>query len=102
MNPNFLTDGAADFGFDAFDEAHTNPAEFIGGPDRGGNVQRGLLYLAPAKVWSRVDAFECVHHFSRFHLLLSWLRRRFIQRHHYFIRRTLDDLRIEWSKPCKH
>jgi hypothetical protein len=25
MNPNFLTDGSADFRFDAFNEAHANP-----------------------------------------------------------------------------
>jgi hypothetical protein len=75
MNPDFLTDGSADFRFDAFNEAHANPAEFIGWPDRGGNFQRGLLYLAPAKMRSCVDAFECVHHFSCFHILLSWLRR---------------------------
>jgi hypothetical protein len=34
-----------------------------------------LFYLAPAKMWSCVDAFECVRHFSCFHNLLSWLRR---------------------------
>ena len=75
MNSDFLTDGNADFRFDAFNEAHANPAEFIGWPDRGGYFQRGLFYLAPAKMWSRVDAFECVRHFSCFHILLSWLRR---------------------------
>jgi hypothetical protein len=29
-----------------------------------------LFYLAPAKMWSCVDAFECVRHFSCFHILL--------------------------------
>jgi len=75
MNPDLLADGRADFRFDAFNKAHANPAEFIGWPDRGGNFQRGLFYLAPAKMWSCVDAFECVRHFSCFHNLLSWLRR---------------------------
>ena len=75
MNPDFLTDGSADFRFDAFNEAHANAPEFIGRPDRGGNFQRGLLDLAPAKVRSRIDAFECIRHFSCFHILLSWLRR---------------------------
>lgn len=75
MNPDFLTDGGADFRLDASNEAHANPAEFIGWPDRGGNFQRGLFHLAPAKVRSGVDAFECVGHFSCFHNLLSWLRR---------------------------
>ena len=71
MNPDFLTDGNADFCFDAFNEAHANPAEFIGWPDRGGNFQRGLFHLAPAKVRSGVDAFERLRHFSCFHNLLS-------------------------------
>ena len=75
MNPDFLTDGSADFRFDALNEAHANPAEFVGGPDRACNFQRRLLDLAPAKVRSRVDAFECVRRFSCFHILLSWLRR---------------------------
>ena len=75
MNPDFLTDGNADFCFDAFNEAHANPAEFIGWPDRGSNFQCGLFYLAPAKMRSCVDAFERVRHFSCFHILLSWLRR---------------------------
>jgi hypothetical protein len=70
MNPNFLMDGEADFRFDAFNEAHANPAKFIGGPDHGGDFQRGLFHLAPAKMRSRVDAFECVRHFSSFHILL--------------------------------
>jgi hypothetical protein len=48
MNPDLLADRRADFCFDAFNEAHANPAEFIGWPDRGGNFQRGLFYLAPA------------------------------------------------------
>ena len=39
MNPDFRTDGYADFCFDAFNEAHAHPAEFIGGPDRGGNFR---------------------------------------------------------------
>ncbi|HEV2454160.1 MAG TPA: hypothetical protein VGY98_07860 [Verrucomicrobiae bacterium] len=30
MNPDFLTDGGADFRFNAFSEAHAAPAEFIG------------------------------------------------------------------------
>ena len=67
MNPDFLADGSADFRFDAFNEAHADPAEFIGWPDRGGNFQRCLFYLAPAKMRSRVDAFEGVRHFSCFH-----------------------------------
>lgn len=75
MNPDFFSDGCADFCFDAFDEAHADAAEFVGGPDRGGNFQRGLLYLTSAKVRSRVDAFECIRHFYSFHNLLSWLRR---------------------------
>ena len=75
MNPDFLTDGGADFRFDAFNEAYANPAEFIGRPDRGSYFQRSLFHLAPAKVRSGVDAFECVGHFSCFHNLLSWLRR---------------------------
>lgn len=75
MNPDFLTDGGADFRFDTFNETHPNPAEFVGWPDCGGNFQRGLFYLATAKMRSCVDAFECVRRFSRFHNLLSWLRR---------------------------
>jgi hypothetical protein len=75
MNPDFLTDGNANFRFDALNEAHANPAEFIGWPDRGGDFQRGLFHLASAKMWSRIDAFECVRHFSCFHILLSRLRR---------------------------
>ena len=75
MNPDFFTDCDADFCFDAFDEAHADPAEFVGRPDRAGNFERRLLYLAPTKMRSRVDAFECVRHFSCFHILLSWLRR---------------------------
>ena len=75
MNPDLLADSRTDLRFDAFNETHANPAEFIGWPDRGGNFQRGLFYLAPAKMWSCVDAFECVRHFSCFHNLLSWLRR---------------------------
>ena len=75
MNPDFLADGRANFRFDAFNEAHANPAEFIGWADGGGNFQRGLFHLAPAKVPSWIDAFECVCHFSCFHNLLSWLRR---------------------------
>ncbi len=75
MNPDFLADGGADFRFDAFNEAHADPAEFICWPDRGGNFQRSLFHLAPAEVWCGVDAFECVRHFSRFHNLLSWLCR---------------------------
>jgi len=69
MNPDLLTDGGADFRFDAFNEAHANPAEFIGRSNRGSNFQRGLFNLAPAKVRGGVDAFECVRHFSCFHNL---------------------------------
>ena len=75
MNPDFLADGGADFCFNAFDEAHADPAEFVGGPDRGGNFQCGLFHLAPAKVRSGVDALECVRCFSCFHISLFWLRR---------------------------
>ena len=75
MNSDFLTDGGAAFRFDAFNEAHANPAEFIGRPDCGSNFQRGLFHLAPAKVRSGVDAFERLRHFSCFHILLSWLCR---------------------------
>ena len=75
MNPDFLMDNGTDFRFDALNEAHANPVEFIGRPDRGGNFQRGLFYLAPAKMWSCIDAFERVRHFSCFHIFLSWLRR---------------------------
>jgi hypothetical protein len=70
MNPDFLADGNADFGFDALNEAHPNPAEFIGRPDRGGNFQRSLFYLAPAEMWRCVDAFERIRHFICFHILL--------------------------------
>jgi len=75
MNPDFLADGGADFRLDAFNEAHANPAEFIGWPDGGGNFQRGLFHLAPAKVRSGVDAFEGFLHFSCFHNLLFLLCR---------------------------
>ena len=75
MNPDLFANGDADFRFDAFKEAHADPAEFIGWPDRGGNFQRGLFHLAPAKVRRGVDTFECVRHLSCFHNLLSWLRR---------------------------
>ena len=64
MNPDFLADGRADFRFDAFNEAHTDPVKFIGWPDRGSNFQRGLFHLAPAKVGSWIDAFKGVCHFS--------------------------------------
>jgi hypothetical protein len=70
MNPDFLPNSGANFRFDAFDEAHADPSEFIGRPDRGGNFQRCLFHLAPAQVRSGVDAFECVRHFSCFHNLL--------------------------------
>jgi len=70
MNPDLLADGRADFRFDAFNEAHAHPVEFIGRADGGGNFQRGLFYLAPAKVRCGVDAFERVCHFSCFHNLL--------------------------------
>jgi hypothetical protein len=69
MNPNFLADGRADFRFDAFNEAHADPVKFIGWPDRGGNFKCGLFYFAPAKVWSWIDAFKGVCHFSCFHNL---------------------------------
>ena len=75
MNPDLLTDGGSDFGFDAFNEAHADPVEFIGWPIYSGNFQRGLFHLAPAKVRSSVDTFERVRHFSCFHNLLSCLRR---------------------------
>ena len=75
MNPDFLADGGADFRFDAFNEAHANPVEFIGRTDCGSDFQRGLFHFAPAKVRSRVDVFECGRHFGCFHNLLSWLRR---------------------------
>ena len=75
MNPDFLPDGGADFRFDAFNEAHADPAKFIRWPDRGGNFQRGLFHFAPTKMRSGVDAFKCVRRFSCFHNLLSWLRR---------------------------
>lgn len=68
MNSYFLTDGSTDFGFDAFNEAHAHPAEFIGWPDRRGNFQCGLLYLAPTEMRSCVDAFQCVLHFRCFHI----------------------------------
>ena len=67
MNPDLLADGRADFRFDAFNEAHANPVEFIGRADGGGNFQRGLFHLAPAKVRCCVDAFECVCYFNCFH-----------------------------------
>jgi len=70
MNPDLLPDGRADFRFDALDEAHAHPAEFIGRADGGGHFQRGLFHLAPAKVRGGVDAFERVCHFSCFHNLL--------------------------------
>ena len=69
MNPDLLADGRTDLRFNAFNEAHANPAEFIGRADGGGNFQCGLFYLAPAKVRSWIDAFECVRHFSCFHNL---------------------------------
>jgi hypothetical protein len=69
MNPDLLADSGADFRFDAFNEAHADPVKFISWPDRAGNFQRGLFHLAPAKVRSRVDAFECIRRFSCFHNL---------------------------------
>ena len=75
MNPDLLADGRADFRFDAFNEAHANPSEFIGRPDRGGNIQRGLFHLAPAKVRSCIDVFKRGRRFSCFHNLLSGVRR---------------------------
>jgi hypothetical protein len=70
MNPDFLTNGGADFRLNAFNKAHADPAEFIGWPDRGSDFQCGLFHLAPAKVRSGIDAFEGVRHFSCFHNLL--------------------------------
>ena len=102
MNPDFLADDGADFRLDAFNEAPANPVEFIGWPDRGGNFQRGLFHFAPAKVRSGVDAFQCVRHFTCFHNLFLCLRRRFIQRHHYFIRRNFAGLQKLRQKPCKY
>jgi hypothetical protein len=75
MNPDLLADGRTNLRFDAFNEAHADPLKFISRADGGGNFQRGLFNFAPAKMWSCVDAFECVRHFSCFHNLLSWLRR---------------------------
>jgi hypothetical protein len=66
MNPDFLTDGSADFRLNAFNEAHANTVEFIGRPDRGGNFQRGLFYLAPAKVRSGVVCFLVCSSFRLF------------------------------------
>ena len=48
MNPDLLADGRTDFRFDTFNEAHANPAKFIGRADGSGNFQRGLFYLTPA------------------------------------------------------
>ena len=70
MNPDLLADGRANFRFDALDEAHAHPVEFIGRADGSGHFQRGLFHLAPAKVRGGVDAFERVCHFSWFHNLL--------------------------------
>jgi hypothetical protein len=50
MNPDLLADGRANLRFDAFNEAHADPAKFIGRADGGGNFQRSLFHLAPAKV----------------------------------------------------
>ena len=75
MNSDFLADGGADFRFDAFNETHANPFEFIGRTDRGSNFQRGLFHLAPAKVRSCIDAFKRGRRFSCFHNLLSGVRR---------------------------
>ena len=75
MNSDFLADGGADFRFDAFNETHADPAEIIGWPDRAGNFQCGLFHLAAAKMRRCVYVFECVRHFSCFHILLFWLRR---------------------------
>ena len=69
MNPDLLADGRADFRFDALNEAHAHPVEFIGRADGSGHFQRGLFHLAPAKVRSGVDTFERVCHFSCFHNL---------------------------------
>jgi len=57
MNPDLLADGSTDFCLDAFNEAPADPVKFVGGPDCGGNFQRGLFHLTPAKVRSGVDAF---------------------------------------------
>ena len=69
MNPDLFTDGGADFRLDAFHKAHAYPAESVGGPDRGGNFQRGLFDLAPAQVRGGVDVFQCVRRFSCFQYL---------------------------------
>ena len=71
VNPDFLADGGADFRFDALNETHSNPLEFISRTDRGSNFQRGLFHLAPAKVRSCIDAFKCGRRFSCFHNLHS-------------------------------
>ena len=71
MNSDFLTDGRANFRFDALKETHSDAAEFVGWPDRGGNFQRGLFYFVPAKVRSGVDAFERLCRFSCIHIFIS-------------------------------
>ena len=75
MNPDLLADGRADFRFDAFNEAHANPFEFIGRADGGGHFKRGLFHPAPAKVRGCVNAFECIRRFNCFHNLVCWLCR---------------------------
>jgi hypothetical protein len=67
VNPDLFPDDGTDFRFDAFNEGHANPAEFVGWPDRSGYFQRGLFYLAAAKMRSGIDAFECACHFNCFH-----------------------------------
>jgi putative ATPase len=48
MNPDLLADGRADFCFDAFNEAHANPAEFIGWPEARIPLAEAALYIATA------------------------------------------------------
>ena len=69
MNPDLLPNSGADFGLDAFDEAHADPPEMICRTDGSGDFQRGLFHLAPAQVRSGVDVFERIRRFSCFHNL---------------------------------
>jgi hypothetical protein len=70
MNPDFFSDGRADFRLDAFNEAHAHPLKFIGRSDGGGKLQCGLFHFTPAKVRSGVDVldrvlyFVCSHNFG--------------------------------------
>lgn len=67
MNPDLLPDGGADFGLDAFHEAHTKPLKFIGRSDGGGKLQCGLFHPAPAQMRSGVDDLDRVTRFGCFH-----------------------------------